>query len=567
MVAVRRLQTRTEAFWRDQYEVSEDDMDLVTGVILEAGKPQRLSALVSAIVKGRIAHEKDAVARQSADAHLYRPMGHYEVGQPLVFSALGFAVGQVVSVRTGDNPKYGAFGVVRVAFEDGSGEREFATDFDHPHPLNRPVDELVGAGDAEMSESALVRMFEHYVARRLEPALQAHHDFVQFDGQWFLAELLPEIHVGYLNLAEAMIYEARGPLNAEEMLGELDLAASGSTEAQLFALSCALAQDERFDNVSMTETPSWYLRALEPEAAFNRPQVLQVAFRAVGGEYLGLTMLDLVEEVGDELDDLESMILREATSFHFEVCFPHLYAGTMPAQLQFLRMLPSTPNRHLLITLVDAKTGERLQAWVVPEERYVCGLGDWYTSVGMCVGGQVQIAATDEPLAFTLSVAPPRRLGRNVWLRIASVADDKLVLRNQPMRSTSVAVGCDLDMLIDVQHGEAIARLMSSTDEAQPTLSALVRTAFQELAKLSGRGVVHAKSIYSMVNLLRRTGAVPVFAELTRRVCYDPVGDGVWAYDPDLEGSVYRTPDEMRERPRSQREDLIRDQVVQYRGR
>ena len=70
-----------------------------------------------------------------------------------------------------------------------------------------------------------------------------------------------------------------------------------------------------------------------------------------------------------------------------------------------------------------------------------------------------------------------------------------------------------------------------------------------------------------MVNLFRRTGAVPIFAELTRSACFDPVGDGFWAYDPELKGKVYHTPEEMRERPLSSRGDLIKDQVIQYLGR
>jgi len=70
-----------------------------------------------------------------------------------------------------------------------------------------------------------------------------------------------------------------------------------------------------------------------------------------------------------------------------------------------------------------------------------------------------------------------------------------------------------------------------------------------------------------VANLIRRTGSVPVFAELTRRACYDPVGGGYWAYDPDLAGRVYHTPEEIRERPLSGRQDLVRDPVIQYQGR
>ena len=564
MVGAYKLRTQTEAFWRDDYEVAEGDLDLVTSLILETGKPRRLTDLVSAIITARFERESEAAARQAdQNQAIYRPMDQYQVGQELVFSAADFAVGRVEAVRPGHNPKYGDFSVVQIAFGEGMPKGEFAADFDYPHPLNRPVEELLTHADAELSEADMVRRFEHYVARKLEPSLEAHGDFILFNDLWFLKGLLPEIHVGYLNLAEAMIYEARHPLAAKEMLGDLDLDATGSPDAQLFALNHALRVDERFDNVSMSEEPVWYLRALEPEAIFERPLPLCVAFRAAGGEHIGLTMLDMVDEIGDELDDIETMVLREMSQIRVELCFPHLYAGTMPLTLQFLRTLPSTSAHHFPITLVDHKSGQKFVGWVVPEERYVCGLGDWYASLGMCVGGQLTVTATNDPLVFEIAAAMSRSRRRE-WVRSASVTGESLVLQ---MQQTRVAVRCDKNMLIDVVDREAVVQLMAETEAAQPSLGTLIHRSFLELAKLSSRGIVHAKSLYSMVNMLRRTGAVPVFTELTRRACYDPVGDGFWAYDASLEKMTYRTPVEMRERSLSNREDLIKDQVVEYLGR
>jgi hypothetical protein len=275
-----------------------------------------------------------------------------------------------------------------------------------------------------------------------------------------------------------------------------------------------------------------------------------------------------VDEVGDELDDIESTLPREANGresegVHFEVSYPHLYAGTMPATARFLRLLPAEHHRHFPLTMVDSKTNQRFEAWVLPTARYVCGLGDWYASVGMCVGGQVSVVPLGAPLTFSLSVTPVRGK-RSEWIRSASVVDDNLVLQ---MQRATVEVKCDRNMLTDIPNRQTIATLMARASQAQFSLSTIVRTAFEELAKLSGRGIVHAKAIYAIANLLRRTGAVPIFAELTRRACYDPVGDSFWAYDPSLEGTVYRTPEEMRERPQSRREDLIKDQVTQYLGR
>ncbi|HHX44525.1 MAG TPA: hypothetical protein GX714_11135 [Chloroflexi bacterium] len=563
MAGVRTLQTLTESFWRDEYVVSAADLDLVTGQILEAARPQRLGALASTIILRRMQAEREAVTRQAKQGDLYQPKGHYEVGQTVVFSALDFQSGRVVGLRAGENPKYGPFNVIRVAFDDPPVEREFAADLDVPHPLNVPVEELVVSTDSAVSEADLVRAFEHYVAVKLEPVLEEAPEFVRFDGQWFLRDLLPEIHVGHLNLAEAMIDEAGHPLPAREMIAELELPVTGSREAQLFALNRALGEDSRFDNVSTADDRVWFLRALVPEAVYERPAVLEPAFRAQGGEYIGLTMLDMVEEIGDELDDVDAAaVLRDSGSVRFELSFPHLYAGTMPATQSLLRMMPPSTQRYYPITLVDARGKKRFDAWVVPEERYVCGLKEWYTETGLTVGAEVTLASADEPLTFTISVAPVRSRRRD-WIRVATVAEGDFSIQLQ--QQAPPPVRADQHMLMLVPDEEAIVGLMRQAAEAQLSLSAMVRSTFLELAKLGG--TVHAKSLYSACNMLRRTGAVPVFAELTRRACYNPVGDGLWVYSPDLEGTVYRDPDEMRERPLSNREDTVRDQAIQYLGR
>ncbi|MFP3895853.1 MAG: hypothetical protein ACLFV5_03295 [Anaerolineales bacterium] len=561
MPGFRKLKTQQETFWRDEYQVSEEDLDLVTGLILDEGTPQPLSVLTSTIILRRFRQEQQEVSRQAEQGMIYRPVDEYQVGDELVFSALDFVVGEVVGIREGDNPRYESFDVIRVDL--GEEEREFASGFDHAHPLNRPVEELVSRTDEEMDEADLLRLFEHYVASKLEPTLEEDEDFIRFGDAWFLSALLPEIHVGHLNLAEAVIYEAGESVKAEEMVEDLELE-SGSLEAQVFALNRALEQDERFDDVSMDDSPAWYLRALEPEAIYERPQVHEVGYRAEGGEHIGLTMLDMVEEIGDELDSVETVILDKVSDIHFEVIFPHLQAGTMPATRQFMRHLPSdTTRHHSPITFIDRDTGEPMKVWVVPEEGYVCGLEDWYAQVGMCVGGRVTVKALEDPLTFEITVEPERG-GSSNWVRSASVENGRLVLQ---MQRANIAVDCDPNMMVDIPDPQEIVQFMESTAEDDPSLGSLIRTAIRELVKLSSRGVVHAKAIYSVVNLLRRTGAVPIFSELTRNACFDPVREGFWAYDTELEGEIYSDPEEMRERSLSEREDVLRDQVVQYLGR
>jgi hypothetical protein len=198
MAGARKLKTQTEAYWRDAYQVSEADFDLVTGILLESARPRPLDELVAALIIQRFQAEREELLQQTRRGRIYRPQDEFSVGQDLTFSALDFVVGRVVAVREGHNPRYGAFQVVRVSMADGA-EREFAQGLHAEHVLNRPVDDLLAGPDPDMTEEEMVRRFEHYVARRLEPALASHGDYVRFGDTWFLRALLPEVHIGYLN--------------------------------------------------------------------------------------------------------------------------------------------------------------------------------------------------------------------------------------------------------------------------------------------------------------------------------------------------------------------------------
>ena len=64
----------------------------------------------------------------------------------------------------------------------------------------------------------------------------------------------------------------------------------------------------------------------------------------------------------------------------------------------------------------------------------------------------------------------------------------------------------------------------------QMTLSTLMADVFPSLAGLTPQNTVHAKTLYSAVNMLRRVPPGPIFAELIRNTAFKAVGDHYWQY-------------------------------------
>lgn len=562
MAASSKLSSHTEAYWRNEYQVSPADIDLVAGAILQEGAPVPTIRLAAAIIRDRQSREKALAAQLARQTQIYRPMDSYEIGQRLVFTELNLAEGQVVDKRPGNNARYGSFEVIKVAFEGDGQTREFAASMTAPHYLNRPIEELVSTSDEGLTGDEAVEAFAPLVAAKLRVALAADRDMVPFADSWYLRELLPPVSAGYLNLAEAAIYEAGRPMTAAEILARVPLDVAAPEPAQLFALNRAFEADERFDDLGVSGEQRWFLRALEPAAVFATPAVLADPIAATQGALVGVTLLDIIEELGDELDELPESPRSGASSLTFQLNFAHLYAGTLPVSRRLLALLPETAGDHYPITLTDRHQHKDYVVWMVPGKGYICGLSELYAAAGMTVGAQLTVTAGEAPQTLTLDYAAPRAR-RSEWLRSATAQDRRIVLE---MKLATLGVRCDPDSVVIPEDREAIAALMATPAVRGAALGDIIKRAFLELAKLSGQGLVHVKTLYMVVNMYRRCGALPIFAYLTQQAAFDPVGEGLWARDGSLEGQVYSTADEMRERPLSNRSDRLRDQAVPYQG-
>ncbi len=83
MAVRRRVQTQTEAYWRRDFRLRPEDLESIYDLMLEDGRPRSLDDLVCEVMERHC--RREAQARQSAEAQLYRPREHYVVGQEIVF--------------------------------------------------------------------------------------------------------------------------------------------------------------------------------------------------------------------------------------------------------------------------------------------------------------------------------------------------------------------------------------------------------------------------------------------------------------------------------------------------
>jgi hypothetical protein len=329
-----------------------------------------------------------------------------------------------------------------------------------------------------------------------------------------------------------------------------------------YAIRYALSRDPRFAETSLSGESAWYLTDLIPAGVRRKPARLVPMHRVRGGELLHRELHDFLADILDEADELEqssATLPGNLDRVPIVVNYPHYREGTFPLTSQALSLMSEKPADRFVVTFVDQRAKETMPGWMIPGERYAWGLSEWYRRRGVPVGGLFELRRGDGPFAFLVSYDEGKR--RSEWIKEAKAFNGQLTFS---MQRKAYAGRYDKHLLLEVGSVDELDRLWAPAGSENASLFEYLTKIFPELAKLSGQGLVHAKALYAAVNLTRRSGAVPIFAELSRRACFDPLGDGNWVYDESLRNVAYTTPEDMSRRPSSHRQDLIVDRAYPY---
>lgn len=519
-----QAQTQMAEYWGEQFSLKDSDIEQLYNHLLEVEKPQTIEELTATLIHKRVDEEIRSIKRSAKGHKIYQPQVDYGVGDKLLFPALGFKRGVVSAVREGFNPDEGSFKVVAVDID--KKPREFASGYPAEHMLNEDNGiEILDLFELD-ADDLFVRHGES-VAEKLARELHNHSDFVKLGSYWFVESLLVEIDKGHLHLSEAILemYEG-GPLPAIEFLPHLDLDSAIKEGVQLFSLNNALLKDTRFDNVAPQGEYSWFLHRLEPEEVLKTPARLEYDPVPVNRELLGPLLQQLEYELDDEWSDIKPKKLAEGEPVQVVITFPHRWAGTLPLNASLRNLFSKGSEARKRVVFVDDETGEEIIGWLVPEERYIFGFKEWFEANEIPVGGFLHLTPHTEP--GKINVGFDRRRPQREWVRLATVSDNRL--RFELKRR---AVGCGYDdlLIVGTEVLTAVDAHWRRVENSDRSLVSIIAEVFPSLASLSTQDTVHAKTIYSAVNMLRRMPPGPIFEMLVRNPAFKTVGDHYWIFD------------------------------------
>jgi hypothetical protein len=511
-------------YW-EEFELEEADITFLYEHLLEHETPLTPEEITPLLVDERIRREQESFEEKRLDGNeVYMPKDDYEVGQGLVFPSLDWKKGEVVDVRSGNNPEIGEFKVINVDFEEG-GKREFASGIED-HLLNEPFETVLS--DTMLADEVLENSGD-LIEQRITEGLSEHEEFVRIAGRWFPRALLVDVNIGHLNLAEAVLdMNGGGPLSTEEIIDGVELTSDVNPKLIEFSMDLALQEDERFDEVGPAGIVSWFLKAMEPEEVQETPLYLRYIPMEYDRSTLTDEMLTLEQFLDDELSVIQPSEPEDATRAEVRLIFPHWRAGTLPLTGRVEPLFPTAYEApRIRFTLVDGDTGERFPGWVVRKKRYVHGLRAWYEKKGLIPGGIVTVMAGKEP-GEVIVKAEKARTTKN-WMRTVLVGSDGGVVFATLKQIVSAAY--NERMAIVVPDVEPVDEVWHQNIDNPPPFERIVVDMVRELEKLNPQGHVHVTELYAAVNMVRRCPPGPLMSLLETRPWFIHVGDLHFRFD------------------------------------
>lgn len=510
--------TMGEEYW-NQFELQEEDIEFLYNFLLELETPLTTEELISALVDERIRRQKVKLEKQRlSGGDLYQPKGNYEVHQKLIFPAMDWRHGEVVQIRPGYNPAMDEFQVIQVAFEDGS-QHEFACNLDE-HKLNATPN--IEEDFSFLDKESVLEEYQEDLIASLEDDLVTNPDFVRIAGRWFPRALLVDIHIGHLNLAEAVLDMAGGgPLSTTSLLEQIDLSSHVNPKLVDFSLDLALQEDPRFDEVGPAGDVLWFLHRLEPQQVIEPPVFLRYTGIDYDRSLLTPDMLNLEQQLDDELSPIKEKY-KHLSEGEVRLIFPHWRSGTLPLSARIRHLFPTSyETPRIRFTMVDGVSGEQFPGWVVREKRYVYGLQDWYESHGVIPGSIIRLHQGEKP-GEVIILTDSQRSSRE-WIRTVLVGSDGGIVF--AMLKQIVSAPFDERMAIAVPDKEALDPIWNRPPKEQPAFERLVVNTVRELAKLNPQSHVHASELYAALNITRRCPPGPILSLLASRPWFTHVGD------------------------------------------
>jgi hypothetical protein len=215
-----------------------------------------------------------------------------------------------------------------------------------------------------------------------------------------------------------------------------------------------------------------------------------------------------------------------APSASISLIYPHRRFGTLPLNGRTRPFFPGGTSGKAMVSLIDGRWGTRYTGWVCFEGRYIAGLAKWMEDHAIPVGAYITLDRGNRPGEVIVDFRTRR--AKREWARIAT-PDLQHLRVNFELNKIQVTCEYDEQLIVAENDPAGLDAFRKEIDLRQIALYDIVEQVTPELIKLNPQGTVHAKTVYSAVNMMRRTPPGVVFNALIANRKFRDVAGGYFA--------------------------------------
>jgi hypothetical protein len=508
----------SETYWQE-FSVGKKDIESIYNLLLEKAVPLSANEILDYLISARIKLELDSFKKKKISQNrVYFPKDEYKIGEKISFPVFNMEPGKINSVRDGFNPDYLDLKVIEVEFDSGK-IRFFASNLDD-HPLNQILE--LPENDPNLDPVLVKENYGDDLILRMEDSLKKNDDLVKIAGSWFPRSLLVDVHIGHLNLAEAVLEEAKGgPISTIDLMKQVELNANADEKLLEFSFDLALQEDGRFDEVGPSGQTFWFLKELEPIDVKEVPLFLKYSPKEYSIEGLEKFMEMFEGTLYDELESMETPGLP-AERAAISLAFPHWRSGTLPLSKTLKKMFPSAYEApRVMFTFFDPQENEKFSGWVVRANKYICGLDKWYLKHELMPGSIIIVEKSNIPGEIIIKFEKSRQ--NKEWLKTVLVGSDQgfvFAMLKHPLTASF-----NERMAIAIPDISALDEIWKNHIYEKESIDKTIIRVLRELAKLNPQRQVHAQELYAAVNILRRCPPSLILYHLLNNDQVEHLGD------------------------------------------
>jgi hypothetical protein len=263
---------------------------------------------------------------------------------------------------------------------------------------------------------------------------------------------------------------------------------------------------------------------MEPQEVRSTPGVLQYSPIDYDPSLLTSEMLELEQELDDEHSPVAIDEDEDFESATISLLYPHRRMATFPLNAKMRHIFPTALRApRVNVTLIDGLDGEESVGWVVREDRYVFGVGRFYRKHKLPIGAYITVHKDDDPGRIIIDFNAYRP--RTEYVKLISPKNGQMAFEEQ---KRSIGAEYDSLMILGTDDIGGVDALAEQARTSRRPLAVIIRNILGEMARFSPQATVHARTIYSAVNVLRRCPPGPILATLISNPDFEYVGNLYW---------------------------------------